>query len=241
MRNKYTFRTLLLFPLLFNAHAPCIGQRPPWLREPYLRPAIFGRVFDSATATPLAHVPIGMSDAIGLSFSDTLGWYLKFDIPTGPRQFKFYCPTKRLGLMLGQPFTTRTIPIAATTDSSVDFVLSTAGCAEPDLREWQGEFSGHYTSGFEESSFEPCRPFPTFPGTAYEGLKPTVWVTFNKGAADSTIKWPDRGTESYPRFFVRWHAKASGPGSYGHMGAAMYGLNVDRVLEVRRSLPTDCG
>jgi hypothetical protein len=53
--------------------------------------------------------------------------------------------------------------------------------------------------------------------------------------------WAEQDTSfTYRSWYVRWHGRLTGPGSYGHMGAAGHELLVDSILEVGSNLPPDC-
>ena len=168
---------------------------------------------------------------------NSAGWYLRFAVPIGLREFVFRCPAQRL-ILGGRPFARHTVAISATTDSSLDFSLSLAQCHEPELQSWEGAYTGHYRGGFEMSDFASCTPLPTWPGSAYEGISPSVWVEFTP-AARSDLSWPEMPGD-YPRYFVQWHARVTGPGSYGHLGGALYKMVVDSVLQVRAASDKDC-
>lgn len=54
------------------------------------------------------------------------------------------------------------------------------------------------------------------------------------------MKWPKQNDPYYPKYYVRWRATVTGPGSYGHMGVGMYKMRVERVLEAREPGENDC-
>lgn len=218
---------------------PATAQRPPWLKEPYLRPAIYGQLIDSATGKPIAYAGLNIHSKSGLAFSDSLGWYLLFDMPTGKQVIEFRCPAKRT--FVGRRFTTRTITISGTTDSNVTFTLDLSRCVEPPIETRTGEFTGRYVPGFESSRFTPCRPFADLRGTAYEGYEGYAWVTFDDSVLNrARAKWPDSGRDPYPPFFVRWKGTLTGPGGYGHLGVSSYLLRVSEILEMRKAAKADC-
>ena len=206
------------------------------MREPYLRPAIYGKVYDSATGLPGAKVAISISGQVGIAFSDSAGWYLQFDLPVGRREVQFRCSTPRRWLARG--FATRAVRITPQTDSVVDFYLPLSKCFEPPVQTVKGEWMGHYESGFETSLFTPCVELPDLRGTAYEGVKNWIWV--ESLPTSSASAWPDSGDEAYPTVFVRWRGKLTGPGSYGHLGLGVYRLDVSEILELRRPNKSDC-
>jgi hypothetical protein len=214
------------------------AQRPPWLKEPHPKPAIYGRVVDSVSGTPIGRAGIRV-DGKGFTFTDTSGWYVVYPPSAGPHQVTIRCPTPRLGF--GRVIASRAVSVEPETDSILNVQIQIDDCKQPPERTWTAEFRGHYVSGWETSDFVPCKPFEVLDNTAYQGEKQSAWVEFLPGALEAAEKrWPDRGDESYPEVFVRWRASITGPGSYGHLGASNYLMRVQRVLEVRRSGARDC-
>ena len=228
----------LVLLALATPHA-LVSQKPPWLKEPYLRPAIYGKVYDSTTGAPSPKVPIVVTGQVGVAFSDSAGWYLRFDVPVGRRELQFRCPTQRR--WWGRVVATRVVWVTAHTDSVVDFHVPISQCVEPPVTTIEGEWAGHYEYGFETSLFTPCHELPDLDGTAYEGEKRWIWV--DRVPADTNghaVKWPDPGGQPYPTVFVRWRGRLTGPGAYGHLGLGMYQLSVTQLLEVRRPGQSDC-
>jgi len=248
-RRNHSWRGALLIRILLTSFSiVCVAalqprqlesQKPPWLGERYLRPAIYGKVYDSATQRAASKVALSVAGQIGIAFSDSAGWYLRFDVPVGQHKVQFRCSTERR--WLGRTFATRTISISPQTDSVVNFYVPLSECAEPPVTTISGEWSGHYEYGFETSLFAPCVDLPDLPGTAYEGIEHWIWVeTLPTDSHSIARKWPDTGDELYPNLFVRWRGQLTGPGSYGHLGLGVYQLDVREVLEVRRPTKSDC-
>jgi hypothetical protein len=204
-----------------------------------MRPALYGRVLDSLTGLPLRNLHF-TNPGQGIARSDSLGRYLLFDLPVGVHAVSFFCPTKRI--WWGRPFATRPVAVTARTDSVLDFRLRVRGCKEPPLRTWTGEFRGHYQGGFEISHFVPCTPFQSLEGTAYEdSTRTSAWVSFSPDAR--MLPFPSGGDDQDPDglgTFVRWKARVTGPGRYGHMGVGMYDMLVTNMLEARAARPGDC-
>lgn len=233
MKTFFLFAAAVTLPHYVGA------QRPPWLKEPYLKPAVYGRITDSASGRPIPGVRMRVDSMIGIPGSDTEGWYLLFGQRRGLRQVSFYCPSSRR--LNWRKVATRVVSISPHTDSLVNFQITLTGCDEPPLHTWTAEFRGHYTSGFESSDFTPCeKKLERLDGTAYEAENQYVWVeAFAPGAAKG-IKWPKQNDPYYPNYYVRWRATVTGPGSYGHMGVGMYEMRVERALEVREPRADDC-
>jgi len=109
-------------------------------------------------------------DVIGVTFSDSAGWYLAIG-PRGRHALVFYCPSRRR--LVGRQFATVAIGLAAASDTVVNVALDLRVCIEPRETTRRAEFRGHYVAGFETSSFTPCGTLPEFGdqyrGAAYEG------------------------------------------------------------------------
>jgi hypothetical protein len=217
-----------------------VPQKPPWLGV-YLTPAIYGKVYDSLTGKPIPRLPIEFEGQRGMSFSDSLGWYLKFDAPVGQQVLAFRCPTKRR--WWGRVFARRPVNIVPGTDDVVDWYVPLVGCDEPPEATREVEAAGHYQYGFEASDFTPCTALsvPDLAGTAYEGAWGGVWVEWDPKVEAPAQQWPKPSEEEpWPTVFVRWQGRLTGPGSYGHLGVGLYRLTVTKVLEVRRPGSRDC-
>src|SRR3954462_1632788 len=228
---------VLLTAALILPHS-LAAQRPPWLND-YLKPAVYGRITDSASGVPIPGMRIRVDGMTGIAGSDTAGWYLLFGQQPGVRRVSFYCPTRRR--LSWRKVTERAVNIGPHTDSLVNFQMTLTGCVEPPVHTWTAEFRGHYTFGFESSDFTPCEnKLERLDGTAYDGEKQYVWIeTFARDAVKG-ITWPEKNDPYYPKYYVRWLATVTGPGSYGHMGVGMYQMRVDRVLEARDPRANDC-
>lgn len=218
----------------------CLGaQRPPWLNEPYLKPAVYGRITDSASGQPIPGVRMRVDSMIGIPGSDKEGFYLLFGQRLGLRRVSFFCPSRRR--FNWRKLAERVVDISPRTDSLVNFQITVTGCDEPPVHTWTGEFRGHYSFGFESSDFTPCEDkLERLDGTAYEGEKQYVWVEAFAPDATKGLKWPKQNDPYYPKYYVRWRATVTGPGSYGHMGVGMYQMRVERVLEIREPRADDC-
>ena len=232
-------KTVVLLAFVAAIPRDMVAQRPSWLKEPYLKPAVYGRITDSASGSPIGGVRMRVDSLMGIPGSDKDGWYLLFAVPPGARSVSFYCPSKRR--FNWRKVATRVVSVSPHTDSLVNFQITLTGCNEPPVHTWTGEFRGHYIPGFESSDFTPCeQKLERLDGTAYEGQTQDVWVESFGPDALKGIKWPKGNDPYYPKFYVRWRATITGPGSYGHLGVGMYEMRVERVLELRESRGNDC-
>ena len=230
--------TFLLAALMIQALG-AEAQLPPWLKEPHLKPAVYGRITDSASGLPIGRMRLGLDGRGGGPWSDTTGWYLLWAVPAGAHQVHFYCPTRRA--WSGREIAQRALNVQPHTDSVINFRIPATGCKEPPVRTWTAIVRGHYVAEFETSLFTPCEPLERLKDTAYEGLDQIAWVDDFAPHAYKGFKniSPDTSTDQHTQF-VRWRASITGPGSYGHMGVGRYQMRVERVFEMRGSRPKDC-
>lgn len=187
---------------------------------------VSGRLIDSVTGQPI------VGAWAGFGITGTTGAFPLATRSSGTSHVQVRCPLKR------RPFGGRTILLtfeaSPETRAPLVFRLSMSECVEPELREIAGEFAGSYTMGFEHSVFIPCEPLPTFPGTGYDGIAPSVTVQYSKRAQEQRFQWRDGApTGTSPRF-VRWIGRLTGPGGYGHNNLALYQLEVDSIISSER-------
>lgn len=236
-RKGIATSAFLLLSMLFCQSSGVLAQDRVWPPDVYLKPAIYGVLVDSLTGQPIPHASIRVEGGRGISRADSVGRYLLFGLPIGEQRVRLFCPVERR--YWGREFAGRLINVTEGTDSLHNFIIPREGCDEPPLESWRGEFTGHYTFGFESSTFKPCDQFSDLRGTAYEGARDAAWVEFAPGAWKKD-DWPTTGDEPYPEFFVRWRGFVEGPGAYGHLGSATFDMEVTEVLEVRVPGPNDC-
>jgi len=121
----------------------------------------------------------------------------------------------------------------------VEVEIPPGACREPPEVAVQGIWSGHFSSGFEESSFSPCDGLPDLSDTAYDVVTPSVWLEFEEGARD--FDWPTVPiVGSTTRHFVKIRGTRYGPGGYGHLGFAVFRIAVDSILAASVPGPGDC-
>jgi hypothetical protein len=108
------------------------------------------------------------------------------------------------------------------------------------------EYRGHWSSGFETSTFVPCGG----------GLPGGVWVAWEDSAYTRALRnWPRvRERDGIVQYFVRWRGALRGPRAaadtigdtirlgtgYGHLGVSAYELRVAELLEMRAPPRRDC-
>lgn len=189
---------------------------------------IRGTVQDSASGQAIVRTHVCTEVDLGAPYGrgqicaspDSRGQYVLDSLPAGRRVVTVTCSG-------GRPLRQRllrqdTLVLGETGAVSLDVRSDTTGCDMRPFVEQHGEFSGHYTFGFEESRFSPCG-----------GASP-AWVRFSARASEQRIRWPKTKDRYNPSYFVRWVGTLRGPWYYGHMGVSSYEFVVDSVIAVQR-------
>ena len=149
---------------------------------------------------------------------------------------------RRIGRVLSTAATAAALPAAV-------FAQAPATAAGRDSVLRAGEFSGHYTTGFQTSRFESCGALmnqgATGPNQGPTASRDSIWVEFDSAAVQQLygggLPWPKASAgERYPRTFVRWHGRLHGGSTYGIQGASPYQMVVTRIVELRAPTPLDC-
>jgi hypothetical protein len=107
-----------------------------------------------------------------------------------------------------------------------DFRVSSTGCDQRPYEAVAGEFTGHWTYGFELDDFVLCTDSTKHASVERRGLRPGE-------------TWDLRAGEPYDggqRLFVRWRGVWVGPRN----GLMPYHMVVDSVIELRPPRPGDC-
>jgi len=179
----------------------------------------------------------GERTAYGCGAVDSTGAYrLEFTSEPGLHQVWIQCAqlprTLQAELLLED-----SVRLDSAAPTRASWVVSTEGCDPRPLRRERIRVRGHYTSGFEASSLVPCErdawflPSDSLPLYAYD-------------ARDAWVEWPDDvgmdllGYPAAPPLDDYGSAVAyadligvlEGPGSYGHLGVAVFRFTVERVV-----------
>ena len=100
------------------------------------------------------------------------------------------------------------------------------------------EYAGHYSGGFEWSSFTPCEGLPD---TGRWYAFPWNRISIERFPEDGRGPWPHvPEVDGYPLYFLRLRGILLGPGPFGHMGTSPFTMVVDSVEEVRAPSDRDC-
>jgi hypothetical protein len=172
---------------------------------------------------------------------DSLGEYRIDSVGPGPRLLAVHCATVHGPMSLQLAFDHI---VLGDTNLRRDWTVHATGCDSRRVRRVTGTFRGHYTPGFEASTFVPCPSDEWFLPSDSLGAEPFLhraWVTWPPGAARGP-QWRDAPRDSFgnPHYYVQWRGTVVGPGSYGHMGASPFEFRVDSVLTVQPTRRGDC-
>lgn len=123
-------------------------------------------------------------------------------------------------------------------DATID--VDAGICVEPPERKERRRFSGVYFWGFEQSHFYPCDDLSTYP-SYYEyprgywaDVPRIVYAALERAMPTTADQWRSR------RVYVEWFGTSTGPGNYGHMGGALYELDVEALYKVSANIPATC-
>jgi hypothetical protein len=124
--------------------------------------------------------------------------------------------------------------------AEITFRVDASQCVEPPVRTQRMRMAGTYIGGFESSQFIPCKGMPA--EAAYYAYPRGYWVWMPRAIAERVRRaaqtTPDGPTAGI--VYVEWLAKSTGPGSYGHLGAALYELEVEVLERVSPVIPAGC-
>jgi len=181
-----------------------------------------------------------MPDSV-VAFTDSLGMARFMGVSSGPHTIIATCPVSRR--LIGREFDRKTLEVESRNDRSIVVDMNPTECVEPAVETTRGTFAGHYSTGADGETFEPCRSFPSPNGDAYDPREQLAWVALSDTIARDArlVSVAGRAPADVPTsLYVRWVGTLTGPGSYGSGGRASYLLHVERILEIRRSDPRDC-
>lgn len=159
-------------------------------------------------------------------------------VPHPNEQISVHCPS-RLRSALGKQLGVSGLGVR-NGRAEITFRVDASQCVEPPVRMQRLRMAGTYIGGFESSQFIPCKGMPA--EAAYYAYPRGYWVWMPRAiaervqrAAQATADGPTAGV-----VYVEWLAKSTGPGSYGHMGLALYELEVEVLERVSPVIPAGC-
>jgi hypothetical protein len=171
--------------------------------------------------------------------TDTLGRYEFAKLPAGNWRLAVLCES--VSYFHAQRLAETDVTLDQGADKVQDFTVDPRTCAER-VDTVIGEFRGHWSVGFEESSFVPCPGTVNVEGWSIQPGWGGIWGTWrNPTEASWPNPMPAADTSGYgDRYYVRVKGTLHGPGDFGHLSVSAYQLEIDTMLEARSPSTTDC-
>jgi hypothetical protein len=199
---------------------------------------VWGMVRDSRTGQPVRFVPIQI-DGHWASGSDSLGHFWLWGFAPGKRRITVYCPLRRQ--MGGKVATSFTLDARPTMKDTTDIRIDMQGCVDAPVDTVRVRTRGVWSTGFEDGFFTPCKRFNQIPLGAYRDLSGLAYLGFARSGITPPGGWPDvKPDDGYRKTFLDVEGDLIGPGSYGHLGIAIYELKVTRILSAKAASKTSC-
>lgn len=199
---------------------------------------IWGTVRDTRTGRPVVYAAIGVERG-GMSGTDSLGHFLIGGFPPGKRKIIVRCRVARQ--WLGKVATTVTIQAPPAMKDTFDIPVDMRQCEDVPIDTVRVRTRGVLSEGFEDGFFTPCKPFNQIKLGGYRDFSGLASLDFTKSAIASLGGWPKVKPErGYYKTFLDVEGDLIGPGSYGHMGGAIYLLKVTHVVSAKAASKRAC-
>lgn len=208
-----------------------VAEQAEWKRQ-HTALRLTVRVLDRSSGKPAAGIRVerGQTDAQGR-------YEALREMPLPNEKISAHCPSRMhfvRGRNIGEaPFVVR--------NGHADAVIhvDTTQCVEPPLRKQRMRLAGLYSRGFENSSFMPCAGMP--PEAQYYDRPGYYWVDMPPALDRAIARAASPGDNGTGRMvYVEWLTTTTGPGQYGHMGMALYQLDVEAIYKVSAIAPASC-
>jgi hypothetical protein len=170
--------------------------------------------------------------------TDTSGRYEFAKLPAGKWRIAVLCES--VTYFHAQRLAVIEVTLDQGADKVQDFTVNPRICREQ-VDTVVGEFLGHWSVGFEESSFVPCPGTVDVEGWSIQSGWGGIWGTLRNTEASWPTPMPAADTSGYgDRYYVRVKGMLHGPGDFGHLSVSAYQLEIDTILEVRTPSSMDC-
>jgi hypothetical protein len=199
---------------------------------------VWGTVRDSRTGKPVRFVPIQI-DGHWASGSDSLGHFWLWGFAPGKRKITVFCPLRRQ--MRGSVATSFNLDARPAMKDTTDITIDMKGCVDAPIDTVRIRTRGVWSTGFEDGFFTPCKRFDQISLGAYRDFSGMADLRFAHSGITPPGGWPRmKPVNGYFKTFLDVEGNLIGPGSYGHMGIAIYELRVTRILSAKAASKTSC-
>jgi hypothetical protein len=124
---------------------------------------------------------------------------------------------------------------------TIDISVDMRRCEDVPIDTVRIRIRGVLSEGFEDGFFTPCKPFNQIKLGGYRDFSGLASLDFTKSASASLGGWPKvKPVRGYYKTFLDVEGDLIGPGSYGHMGLAIYLLKVTRVVSAKAASKRAC-
>jgi hypothetical protein len=143
--------------------------------------------------------------------------------------------------MGGRVATSFTLDARPAMKDTADISIDMKGCIEAPIDTVRIRTRGVWSTGFEDGFFTPCKRFDQIPLGAYRDFSGIADLRFARSGITPPGGWPNiKPIEGYQKTFLDVEGDLIGPGSYGHLGIAIYELRVTRILSAEAASKTSC-
>ena len=197
-----------------------------------------GTVRYAGTEQPVGQALVWTTDgpALRMTYTDTAGHFRLDSLRPGTKSFEVVCP----GYFATAPVATvASLSVREGIETRFNPVISASNCEPKPSRVRHVHWRGHYSGGFEESSFAPCPSDSLAIEVRSYGhpFRRHAWVSSMEAEwrAPKVGHFVPDGASGYVGGFVEWSGQLTGPRLSGHMGMANYDLVVDSIFAIASS------
>jgi hypothetical protein len=123
----------------------------------------------------------------------------------------------------------------------MDILVDMQRCADVPIDTVRIRTRGVLSSGFEDGFFTPCKRFDQIELGGYRDFSGLAYLDIPEKVPAPPAGWPEVKPENgYYRTFLDVEGDLIGPGSFGHMGVAIYELHVTKVLSANAASKDSC-
>jgi hypothetical protein len=200
---------------------------------------LWGTLRDSRTGRPVPRAPIRVDERGGIGGTDSLGHFWLSGFAPGRHTILVHCAVRRQ--WFGKVAARVTIEARPAMKDTMDILVDMQRCADVPIDTVPIRTRGVWSTGFEDGFFTPCKPFDQIKLGGYRDFSRMAYLDFPESVIAPPGGWPKIKPEGgYNRTFLDVEGDLIGPGSYGHMGVAIYELRVTRVLSAKQASKTSC-
>jgi hypothetical protein len=200
---------------------------------------LWGTLRDSRTGRPVPRAPIRVDERGGIGGTDSLGHFWLWGFAPGKHKIFVHCAVRRQ--WIGKVATTVTFQARPAMKDTMDILVDMQRCTDVQIDTVRIRTRGVFSSGFEDGFFTPCKRFDQIELGGYRDFSGLAYLDIPEKVPAPPAGWPEVKPENgYYRTFLDVEGDLIGPGSFGHMGVAIYELHVTKVLSAKAASKDSC-